>query len=140
MKVKITENKLFNSIYNYIDKTFNPSEMDWVYGVDEDEDGYPDIDKENENFLMFYKGDWMGEEDSDVVFHYFDVDFYREDDPSHKPFRDQSPILEVIGEYGKHLDEMFDNHWEGPMKKWFEDNFNLPVKTLSTYYNYENYN
>ena len=40
MKVKITENKLFNSIYNYIDKTFNPSEMDWVYGVDEDEDGY----------------------------------------------------------------------------------------------------
>jgi hypothetical protein len=25
------------------------------------------------------------------------------------------------------------------MKKWFQDNFNLPVKTLSTYYNYENW-
>jgi hypothetical protein len=138
MKVKITENKLFNSIYNYIDKTFNPSEMDWVYGPNEEGDDWQE-NPENENFLMFYEGDWQGEEDSDVIFHYFDVDFYSEDDPSHKPFRDKSPILEVIGEYGKHLDEMFDNHWEEPMKKWFQDNFNLPVKTVSTYYNYEDY-
>lgn len=140
MKVIITENKVFDVIYRYFDKTFNPSEMDWVYAWGEDDDGYLDIDKENENFLMFYKGDWEGEEYSDIVFHYFDVDFYNEDDPSHKPFRDQSPILEVIGEYGKHLDTMFDNHWEEPMKKWFQDNFKLPVKTVSAYYNYENYN
>jgi hypothetical protein len=98
--------------------------------------------RENENFLMFYKGDWMKVTKILMyVFHYFDVDYYdREDDPSHKPFRDQSPILEVIGEHAKHLDEMFEGHWEEPMKKWFEDNFNLPVKTLSTYYDYENYN
>ena len=140
MKVIITENKVFDVIYRYFDKTFNPSEIDWVYAWGEDDDGYLDIDKENENFLMFYKGDWEGEEYSDIVFHYFDVDFYNEDDPSHKPFRDQSPILEVIGEYGKHLDTMFDNHWEEPMKKWFEDNFNLPVKSVSTYYDYENNN
>ena len=140
MKYIITENKVFDVIYRYFDKTFNPSEIDWVYAWGEDDDGYLDIDKENENFLMFYKGDWEGEEYSDIVFHYFDVDFYNEDDPSHKPFRDQSPILEVIGEYGKHLDTMFDNHWEEPMKKWFQDNFNLPVKTVSAYYNYENYN
>jgi hypothetical protein len=139
MKVKITENKLFNSIYNYIDKTFNPNQMDWVYGVDDAEDEYSEL-KENENFLIFFKGDWQGEEDSDVAFHYFDVDFYSEDDPSHKPFRDQSPILEVIGEYGKHLDEMFEGHWAEPMKKWFQDKFNLPVNTVSAYYNYEDYN
>ena len=138
MNIIITENKLFNSIYNYIDKTFNPSEMDWVYGVDEDDDD-SDMDKDNENFLIFYNGDWQGEYDSDVVFHYFNVDYYS-NEPSHKPFRDQSPILEVIGEYGKHLDEMFEGHWEEPMKKWFETNFNLPVKTVSTYYDYENYN
>ena len=139
MKLIITENKLFNSIYNYIDKTFNPNEMDWVYGVDEDEDGYPDIDKENENFLMFFEGDYQGNYDTDYVFHYFDVDYYDKNDPSHKPFRDQSPILEVIGEHAKHLDEMFEGHWEEPMKKWFETNFNLPVKTVSTYYDYEDY-
>ena len=39
MKVVITENKLTNSIYNYIDETFNPNNMDWVYGMDDGEDG-----------------------------------------------------------------------------------------------------
>ena len=140
MKVIITENKLTNSIYNYIDETFNPNDMDWVYGLGVDDDGYVDIDKENENFLIFFNGEWEGEEDSDSVFHYFNVDFYDKNDPSHKPFRDKTPILEVLGDYGRHLDIMFDNHWHEPMKKWFQDNFNLPVKTLSTYYNYENYN
>ena len=137
MKIVITENKLYNSIYNYIDETFNPNEMDRVYGMDDAEDEYSEP-KINKNFLIFFNGD--REEDSDVVFHYFDVDFYDKNDPSHKPFRDQSPILEVIGEYGKHLDTMFGNNWGEPMKKWFQDNFKLPVKTLSAYYDYENYN
>lgn len=137
MKVIITENRVFETIYRYLDKTFDPSEMDWIYGIDEDEDGYPDIDRENENFLMFYKGEYEGNLDSDFVFHYFDVDYYDKNDPSHKPFRDEAPILEVLGENGRHLDTMFDNHWHEPMKKWFQDNFNLPVKTVSTYYNYE---
>ena len=70
MKIIITENKLTNSIYNYIDETFNPNDMDWVYGLGVDDDGYVDIDKENENFLIFFNGEWEGEEDSDSVFHY----------------------------------------------------------------------
>jgi hypothetical protein len=140
MKVIISENKLTNSIYNYIDETFNPNDMDWVYGIDEDEYGYPDIDRESKNLLMFYNGEWNGYEYSDFVFHYFDIDYYDKNDPSHKPFRDEAPILEVLGENGRHLNTMFDNHWHEPMKKWFQDNFNLPVKTLSTYYNYENFN
>jgi hypothetical protein len=139
MKVIITENKVFDTIYRYFDRTFNPNEIDWVYGPNEEGDDWQE-NPENENFLMFYKGDYQGEYDSDVIFHYFDVDFYDKNDPSHKPFRNQAPILEVIGEYGKHLDTMFDNHWEEPMKKWFQDNFNLPVKTVSAYYDYENYN
>jgi hypothetical protein len=137
MKVIITENRVFETIYRYLDKNFNPNQMDWVYGADEDEDGYFDIDRENENFLMFFKGDYQGNYDTDYVFHYFDVDYYSTE-PSHKPFRDKAPILEVIGEHALHLDTMFDNHWYEPMKKWFQDNFNLPVKTISTYYDYEN--
>lgn len=140
MKVIITENKVFDTIYNYLGKKFNPNEIDWVYGSNEDDDGYPYIDNENENFLIFFKGDWEGEYDSDVVFHYFDMDYYDAKDPSHKPFRDEAPILDVIGEYAEHLDTMFGNIWKEPMKKWFQDNFNLPVKTISTYYDYENYN
>ena len=54
MNILINESKLFNSIYNYIDKTFNSSKMDWVYGMDEDEDGYPDVDRENEKYSKRY--------------------------------------------------------------------------------------
>jgi hypothetical protein len=136
MKVIITENRVFETIYRYLDKNFNPNQMDWVYGIGEDDEGYPDIDSENENFLIFFKGDWQGEYDSDMVFHYFEKEYY----DRYSSFYNQAPILEVIGEYAKHLDTMFDNHWEEPMKKWFQDNFKLPVKTISTYYDYEDYN
>jgi hypothetical protein len=134
MEYIIKESKLFNAIYQYLDSYLNPSEMDWVYGFGEDEDGYSDMDIEDENFLIFYKGEYEGEENSDIVFNYFDVDFYDENDPSHKPFRNQAPVLEIMGEYAEHLDNIFNEYWEEPMKKWFQDNFNLPVKSLSTHY------
>ena len=133
MKVLITENKLFDSIYSYIEGDFNKDDIHWTYGMDDGEDGdLVDYD-ENENLLIFYNGDWEGEEDSDVIFYYLDVEYYS-DEPSSKPFKDEAPILDVTGEYSEHLDTMFGNHWKGPMKKWFQDNFNLPVKTVTTYY------
>lgn len=133
MKYVVTESKLFNAIYQYLDSYLNPNEMDWVYGIGSDEDGYEDIDKDDENFLIFFKGEWNGEDYTDIVFNYFDVDYY-EDEPSTKSFRNQAPTLEVMGEYGEHLNTMFDDHWVEPMKKWFQDNFNLPVKSVFTHY------
>ena len=133
MKVLITENKLFDSIYSYIDGDFNKDDINWIYGLNDSENEYDELE-ENENFIIFYNGDWQGEEDSDSVFHYFDVDFYDKNYPSHKPFRDKTPILEVQGKYSEHLNSMFGKHWKEPMKKWFQDNFNLPVKTVTTYY------
>jgi hypothetical protein len=126
MKLIITENKVFDAIYKYFDKTFDPNEIDWVYDTDDDFD-------EIEHLLIFFKGDWYGEEDSDVIFHYLEEEYYS-DEPSSKPFKDEAPILDVIDEYAEHLNTMFGNHWKGPMKKWFQDNFNLPVKTVTTYY------
>jgi hypothetical protein len=130
MKVIITENKLFDSIYSYIDGDFNKDDIHWTYGISMEEWG---DNFEDENYLIFYNGDWEGEEDSDVIFYYLDVEYYS-DEPSSKPFKDEAPILNVNGEYSEHLDTMFGNHWKEPMKKWFQDNFNLPVKTVTTYY------
>ena len=133
MEYIITESKLFNAIYQYLDSYLNPNEIDWVYGVGLDADDYEDIDKDDENFLMFFKGEWNGEDDTDIVFYYFDVDYY-ENNPSTKSFRKQATILEVMGKYVEHLDTMFDDHWVEPMKKWVQDNFKLPVKSVSTHY------
>lgn len=132
MKLLITENRLFDTIYKYIDGMIDSSDIDWVYGTDEDEDGYADIDSDRENFLMFYKGEWGGEY-SEIVFNYFTKDYY-DDEPSNKPFKDSAPILDVMEEYGQHLSTMFGKHWREPMKKWFEDKFGLPVKTINTWY------
>ena len=129
MEYVIKESKLFNAIYQYLDSYLNPNEIDWVYGIGSDEDGYEDIDKDDENFLMFFEGDYQGIYDTDIIFYYFDVDYYNTE-PSHKPFRDKAPILEVIGKHAEHLDQMFEGHWAEPMKKWFKNKFKLPVKTI----------
>ena len=126
MKILITEGKLFDSIYKYIDEYFNPNEIDWVYDTDDDGD-------EIEHLLIFFKGDWYDEEDSDVIFNYIEEEYYS-DEPSAKSFKDESPVLDVKYEYAERLDTMFGNRWKEPIKKWFQDNFNLPVKTVTTYY------
>lgn len=133
MKILITESKLFDSIYRYIDGYLDSNEIEWVYGPNEEGDDWQE-NPENEEFLIFYKGGtWAGEDYTDIVFNYFTVDYYG-DEPSNKPFKERAPILEVIHEYGRELNEMFGSHWMGPMKKWFQDNFNLPVKMVTTYY------
>ena len=131
MKVLITENKLFDSIYKYIDGYLDSNEIDWVYGTSMEDWGTDDGD--DENLLHFYKGRWDGEDYSDIVFNYLNVDYYS-NEPSSKPHKDRAPIVEVWGEYGKHLDTMFGSNWYEPMKKWVEDKFNLPVKSVSAYY------
>jgi hypothetical protein len=129
MKYVITESKLFDTIYQYIDSYLNPNKMDWVYGSNEGEDNeeYPD----DENLIHFYKGEWDGEDNSDIVFNYLDVDYF-EDKPG--SYRNDAPIVEVMGQYADRLDTLFNEHWKSPMKQWIKDNFNLPVKSVSTYY------
>jgi hypothetical protein len=129
MKILITESKLFNAIYQYLDSYLNANEIDWIYGSNEDDDEeYVD----NENFLIFYKGYYLDDYESNVFFHYFKPDYF--DDNSWRR-ENESPTLEVIGKYAEHLDTIFDEYWYEPMKKWFEDKFNLPVKSVSAYYN-----
>jgi len=131
MKILITESKLFDSIYKYIDGYLDSNEIDWVYGTSMEDWG---DDGDDENLLHFYKGGtWAGEQYSDIVFNYLNVDYYS-DEPSSKPHKDRAPIVEVWGEYGEHLDTMFGSSWREPMKKWVQDKFNLPVKSVSAYY------
>jgi hypothetical protein len=130
MKYVITESKLNNAIYQYLDEYLKPNELNWTHGMDFDENGEYE---EDENFIIFYKGDWDGEDDSDIVFNYFTKEYYG-DEASSKSFKNNAPILEVMGGYAEHLDNMFGVHWQESMEKWFQDNINLPVNTLSVHY------
>ena len=122
MKIIITENKLFNSIYTYLEKTF----------IEEDElnriDGEDLWGNEDENLIIFYRGDWEGEDYSDIVFAYYTKDYF-EDIPSNAYNRATSPVLMVQKYY--ELNEMFGQYWKEPMKKWFEEKFELPVTSVT---------
>ena len=124
MKIIITENKLFNSIYTYLEKTF----------IEEDElnriDGEDLWGNEDENLIIFYRGDWEGEDYSDIVFAYYAKDYF-DDIPSNSYNRATSPVL-MVQKYHE-LNEMFGQYWKEPMKKWFEGKFDLPIRSITSY-------
>ena len=74
MKVLITENKIFDTIYKYIDKYFNPNEIDWVYGENDEADWQEN--PENEHFLIFYEGYYLDEYEAG----YFEDEYDYEND------------------------------------------------------------
>ena len=127
MKVLITENKLFDAIYNYIDETFDLSDLTTLHPDVWDDNEMEDV--ENPYITDFYDGEYS----VNPIFSYFSDEYYG-DEPSSQSWKQKAPILEVTGEYCENLDTMFGNYWKDPMKKWFQDKFNLPVKTVTTYY------
>lgn len=131
MKIIITEDRIFNAIYKYIDNILYKDEINWVYGPNEEDDDWQE-NPENKEFLIFHKGEWRGEDYTDIVFYYFTKDYY-DDSPAASPFKNAAPILDVPNDYSEKLYNLFGRSWREPMKKWFEDKFNLPVKTINTW-------
>ena len=126
MKVLITENKLFDSIYNYIEDMFDVSNIDYFHPTTWNDDEY--YDEENPHIREFFYHTYEGHYDEDgVAFVYIQKEYYN-NEPSNKSFRNQTPIL-IVNDYEK-LTNMFGNRWIEPMKEWFKDNFDLPVKTI----------
>jgi hypothetical protein len=128
MKYIIPEKKLYQAIYNYIDSKFSREEINWTYGTDYDP--YTDEIEDDENHLIFYKGDWEGEAYTDILFYYYSKEYY-EDDQNPSVWRDESPILGINYKDYWDLVDMFGDYWKTPMKEWFKDKFNLEVTTIS---------
>lgn len=122
MKIIITENKLYNSIYKYIDNFYDTSNIGQFnpptyMGNKWDENPYITD--------YFNKGNF--EDDNTDLFTYIQKEYYSLE-PSNQSFIKQTPIL-IVSDYGDFTD-MFGDYWKEPMKQWFEDNYKLPVKTI----------
>lgn len=131
MKIIINESKLDKIIYHHINMIVDTDDIHWHHPYEYDEDGY---ENENPNMVEFYYGDWGGSEYTDFAFDYFTPDYYG-DEPSSKDNKSKSPILEIRDEYlSKKLSDMFGNRWQEVFKKWFEDTYGLPVKTITYYF------
>jgi hypothetical protein len=122
MRYIITESKLEQTIINYLDElfeidninSFNPYEYN-----DETDEEYDDYTR-----VQFYIGDY--EDGDNDIFKWYDCDYFDEDsDP-----KNRCPLVVIDHPYDKTLLAYFGDKWEEPFKKWFTENFDLPVKTV----------
>ena len=121
MKYIITESKLDVAITNYLYEMFpvdnihstNPEEYD-------DETGW---DIEDETRVLFYIGDYG---DDNNCFYWYDCEYFADNAPN----KDNCPVVSVEYYFQDILTRYFGDRWHEPFKKWFTENFNLPVKTV----------
>ena len=123
MKIIITENKLYNTIYKYIDDFYDTSNIGQFNPVT-----YMGNEWDENPYITEYFDKGNFEDGNTDLFTYIQKEYYDENMQSTMSFRNQSPIL-IVNNYGDFTD-MFGDYWKEPMKQWFEDNYNLPVKTI----------
>jgi hypothetical protein len=121
MKYVITESKLESAIITYLDEIFDVNDINWTYRYDYDDDGF---ENEDENQIVFYVGDYNGEDDG--CFMWYGCEYF---DKGSKA-KELCPIVQLEHPYDIKLNGYFDDKWHEPFKKWFTDNFKLPVKTI----------
>ena len=124
MKIIITENKLYNALYKEIDNFYDTSNIGQINPVTYMGEYWDENPYITEYFYHIYEGNY---DEDGVAFVYIQKEYYS-DEPSSKSFREKTPIL-IVNDYEK-LTSMFGSYWIEPMKEWFKDNFDLPVKTI----------
>lgn len=130
MKILITENKFKEGILKYISSVFDINNMHWTYGIG-------DWGNEIDYVMMFYTDDF---DDDNGLFKWYGEDYWGsdessgwgdEDDETIKEKKLNSPMLafDDVREYDK-LQGLFGNRWQPIFIEWFEENFNVPLKTI----------
>ena len=130
MKYLITESKLDDVIYNYIDEMFaaenGSTKIHKLESINREDGGII------ENLYDIVNDDYYGNE-GDYLFTWVGKKYYENhDDQSFGGrFVEEAPIVE-INDGGKirKLDSYFGDLWRPVFIKWFEDKVNLPIKTL----------
>jgi len=122
IKEGINESRRDKVITDYFDELFNTAEMNWrhPYEMGGDADDYGEYEDTSRTY--FYYG---SEFDDDIIFRYYDKGYF-----ANVTADENAPILSVEDEYKIKLDGYFGNMWHEPLKKWFEQNFGMYVKTI----------
>jgi hypothetical protein len=136
MKFIISENRIDDLVVKHLDSVFDVNNIGWTYGSD-------DMGNEVDYAAEFYEGDYEDGWGENTLFRWYGKDYWY-DEESNLP-RDgheydrrilnksikESPIVEFENSHlSSQLDGIFGDRWEEPFKRWFEDNFHFPVKTI----------
>jgi hypothetical protein len=131
MKYLITESKLDDVIYNYIDELFvaenGSTEIHKLESINQDGENIEDVyDIVNDDYYDDNNG-------GDYLFTWAGKKYY--ENHAHQSFGarlvDEAPIVEINdGGKVRNLDSYFGNLWKPVFIKWFKDKVNLPIKTI----------
>jgi hypothetical protein len=120
MKIIIEESRLEKFMVEYFYRLFDVAEMNWRHPWEYDMETNKEY--KDQTRTVFFHG---SEFDDDVVFRYYNKGYFNDIEAN-----ENSHILSVEDEYKTVLDGYFGTMWHEPIKKWFEENFGMYVKTV----------
>ena len=131
MKFIISENRINDLVVKHLESVYDIENIGWIYGTD-------DMGNDVDYAAEFYEGDYEDGWGENVLFRWYDKDYWFDeditktsDDEKLKKRIEDSPIVEFQNSHlSNQLDSIFGDRWEEPFKRWFEDNFHFPVKTI----------
>jgi len=130
MKYLITESKLEQVIYDYIDKLFaaenGKTEIHKLNSIDED-------GKDIDGAYDFVNDDYYDGDIQDYLFSWTGKEYYENHQSQSFGTRlvNEAPIVEILDKNKvMTLNLIFNEMWEPIFDKWFQDKVNLPIKTL----------
>jgi 3'-phosphoadenosine 5'-phosphosulfate sulfotransferase (PAPS reductase)/FAD synthetase len=122
MKYIIAESRLENIVIEYLNGMFDVSDVNSTNPIEYNHDTREEY--EDETRVEFYLGDY--EDGETTIFKWYDCKYFYPDSPA----QNICPKVVVEHPYDDTLIAYFGDKWEVPFKKWFTENFNLPVKTV----------
>jgi hypothetical protein len=127
MKFTISEDRIYDLVMKHLNSMFDVDNINWSYGTD-------DFGNEVDYGIAFYLGDY---DDDDNLFRWYGKDYFYSEEMSHHnkkmvdEWAEKSPMLEFDNNGKKEqLDNLFGDRWHQPFKDWFQQNFDLPIKTI----------
>jgi 3'-phosphoadenosine 5'-phosphosulfate sulfotransferase (PAPS reductase)/FAD synthetase len=122
MKYIIAESRLDKVVTEYLNEIFPLDDVNYLNPIEYNDDTREEY--EDETRVEFYLGDY--EDGETTIFKWYDCKYFYPD----SPVQNICPTVVVEHPYDDTLIAYFSDKWEEPFKKWFTENFNLPVKTV----------
>jgi hypothetical protein len=122
MKYIISESKLEKTIVNYLDELFPLDDINWHHPYEYNDETGEEF--ESDTLIEYYRGDF--DEGNDICFRYYFCEYFNQGSYA----QDICPTVSLEIPYERILDGYFGDTWREPFKQWFEERFELPVKTI----------
>jgi|LakMenEpi03Aug12_release.lakeMendotaPanAssembly.Ray.scaffolds.fasta_scaffold00011_17 hypothetical protein len=132
LKGMFANHPTLNIYYQVFDSIFRIDDLKSEFEVVYDDDEYGDeIETEDQNHMIFNLWDVNDEYgDPTQVMNWYDVGYWDDYGQGRIMNTTKAPYLDIDNDYLDILKTLFGVKWKGPFKKWFEDRFDLKVKTI----------